>query len=309
MALKLALCGFQNSGKSYGRRYIPDGENVMLIQPSSKISHLFTGPNGVEKFTTTQIDEAIKKGTRVPVNRFNISDPDKKYSNIEEALDRIPAGAPRTLAFMLTYISQKKSPDFFGKGGEGRKFLSGNIMYCTDLDELKIYTEFVDKFMPWIHTIILPDFTHFISHAVTDDKFIARKIGGEQYAKYYELAAASLRSFITNADKMRHDLIVVTEYHAEFMPDQGRYEIFIPGGKMVKEKFLPSSYYDTFLFTDVKYPETETDMPQYRFITRNMKMYPETRSVGFDDLYIPNNWQNVLDVTRQYTNIPVTRYE
>jgi len=37
--------------------------------------------------------------------------------------------------------------------------------------------------MPHIKTIIIPDFTHFISAILADRKFIARKAGGEAFQR------------------------------------------------------------------------------------------------------------------------------
>jgi hypothetical protein len=104
---------------------------------------------------------------------------------------------------------------------------------------------------------------------------------------------------------MRKDLIIVTEYHVELIPETGVYEIFTPGGKMLKEKFLPSSYYDTFLFTDCKYDENdENGNVEYRYVTRKIKRYPEARSIGnFEDLFIPNDLQMVLTQVRKYNGI------
>lgn len=306
MGYKLGIGGYQNSGKSFGRRYIPDGENVMIIMPSIKTSHLFTGPAGVEKFTMAEIDDAIKKGTRKAVKPFNLRSPEGKYNSSEEAIALIPDPTKRNLPYVLAMIDAKKPANYFGK--TPRNFLTGNIIHCEKLDDLQLYINFVDKWMPWIHTIILPDFTHFISETITSDVFISRKANGEQYAKYLDLAADSLRGFIKSADKLRDELIVVTEYHVEMVPETGVYEIFTPGGKMLKEKFLPSSYYDTFLFTDCKYDENDEDgKVEYRFVTRKVKKYPEARSIGnFDDLYIPNNLQMVLEQVRIYNGIEVS---
>lgn len=306
MGKKLGICGYQNSGKSFGRRYIPDGENVMIIAPSVKTSHLFSGPPGVEKFTAAQIDEAIKKGTRKPVKDFNIKSPEGKYNNIEEALALIADPNKRSLAYILAMIDAKKGADYFGATiPEQRKHLSGNVILCENLENLQLFINFVNKWMPWIHTIILPDFTHFITETITSSGFIARKANGEQYAKYLDLAADSLRGFITSADKLRKELIVVTEYHVELIEATGVYEIFTPGGKLLKEKFLPSSYYDTFLFTDALYDENdENGKVQYRYVTRKIKKYPEARSIGnFEELYIPNNLQAVLTEMRKYDGI------
>lgn len=303
MGKRLGIGGGPNSGKSYGRRYIPDGDNVMILAPSKKTTHLFTGPPKAASMTPQQIDEAIFNGTRKIARGFSIKSPEGKYKNIEEAIALIPDGNDKSLETVIASIIDRKAPDYFG-GMAGKKLITGSIIHCEKLDNLKMYMKFVDIFMPWVHTIILPDFTHFITEAITDDTFIARKAGNEAYTKYLDLAALSLRAFIKSADAMREELVVVTEYHTTYLEDEQKYVIFTPGGKLLTEKFLPSSYYDTFLFTDVKYQDNEEDMPDYRFVTRKVSKYPEARSIGnFDELYIPNNLQEVLTRIRRYDGI------
>lgn len=305
MGRRIGVGGYQNTGKSWGRRYIPDGENVMIIQPSVKTSHLFQSIPGIDKMTPEQIDKAITDGKRKPVQSFDIKSPEGRYNNLQEALALVTDPVKRSLYYMLAMINEKKKIDYFGKTPEAaRKHLQGNIILCEEIAQLEFFIDFVNKWMPWIHTIILPDFTHFITEKLTSPGFLARKVGGEQYAKYLDLAAESLRGFIKSSDRLRKELIVVTEYHVELIPETSVYEIFTPGGKMLKEKFLPSSYYDTFLFTDVKYGENDEDDVDYRFVTRKTRKYPEARSIGnFEDLYMPNNLQDVLTKVRQYDDI------
>jgi hypothetical protein len=308
MGMRVGIAGSQNTGKSYGRRYIWDGENVMIIQPSVKTPHLFQSIPGTKTIPSPEeIDKLIATGKRKVVKRFDVVSPEGKYTGVQDALERLaPQGMPKTLHAWLSGIDEKKKPGYFGKtNDEARKYLTGNIILCEKLEQLQFFIFFVNKWMPWIHTIILPDFTHFISEKITSQEFINRKIGGEQYAKYLDLAAEALRSFITASDKLREDLVVVTEYHVEWLPDLGEYEVFLPGGKMIKEKFLPTSYYDTFLFTDCKYPENEeNEEVEYRYVTRKTRKYPEARTIGgFEDLYIPNNLQEVLTKLREYNGI------
>lgn len=305
MGIKIGICGYQNSGKSYGRRYIPDGENVMIIAPSVKTPHLFTGPKGVASFTPDQIDKAITDGSRKVVKYFDIKSPDAipKYQSLDQALDLIPDKGNRHLAFMLATLLEKKEPGYFG-GMEGRKYITGNIMLCEELEHMRLFMRFVNTFMPWIHTIILPDFTHYITEVIISQKFLNRNSKDQAFARYIDLAADALRSFIKYADVMRKEMIVVSEYHVVWDEAKLAYVIFTPGGKLLTEKFIPSSYYDTFLFTDVKYKEHEEDMPDYRFVTRTIPRYPEARSIGgFEELYIPNNLQEVLTRVRKYNGI------
>jgi hypothetical protein len=157
--------------------------------------------------------------------------------------------------------------------------------------------------------VILPDFTHFIAEAITTEEFRARKLGGEQYSKYLDLAADTLKNFITSSNQLRKDLMLVTEYHLEFDSDLKHYHLFLPGGQMVREKFRPASYYDVLVHTEAVFGENiETDRTEYRFITRATPEYPQARSgdlYDFEELRVPNNLQDLLTRFRAAEDIPI----
>jgi hypothetical protein len=298
MGHRIGIGGYQNTGKSFGRRWIPDGENVMILQPSVKLSYLFTGPANAVKLSADQLDEAITKGTRKPVRNFDLVSPEKKWGSIRELIAKRPKSSPSqivTQEMVIRELIEKKPTGYFSP-----EHLKGNVILCKDLTMLKIWLWFIDRHLPWVHTVILPDFTHFITEVVTSLDFRNKQFGGDQYKKYLDLAADGLQQFITSADDMREDLTIITEYHVEFKEQEQFYELFIPGGKMLKEKFLPSSYYDVFLFTEAVVNEMSPEETEYFFITRRSPKYPEARSAGlFTDFRIPNNLQTVLSAYRQ----------
>lgn len=303
MGSRLGIGGFQNSGKSFGRRYIPDGERCMILQPSIKFSHLYTGPKGVEKFTPLQIDEAIKAGKRKPVGTFDLEQPGK-YKNLKELMD--VARGKTNVGVMIEEVDLIRKMTVDKKEGSIKpEHVKGNSILCKNITYLGDYLEFINKHLPWIHTVFLPDFTHFISEVITSLDFRNKVSGGDQYKKYLDLAAEALRNFITSIDGMRRDLVVVTEFHVEYKETEGFYELFVPGGKMVKEKLLPSSYYDVFLFTEVTYKD-DSEEPIHQFVTDKTRKYPEARSMGiFGQKRIPNDMQTVLTQFREAQNIPI----
>ena len=82
------------------------------------------------------------------------------------------------------------------------------------------------------------------------------------------------------------------------------YEIFVPGGKMLKEKFLPDSYYDVMLYTHVMDDDgTIKQQDRYKFVTRRTDRYNARCMDLFEDTYIPNDLQAVLDKVRTYIGI------
>ena len=179
---------------------------------------------------------------------------------------------------------------------------SGNWVVISDLKILPKILEYVSKDRPEIKTIILPDFTHFISAIVSDKKFIARKAGGEAFQRFWELAGDALQNFIISIDNLRDDLIVVTEYHAEFDEPSDMFKIFVPGGKMLEEKFKLDSYYDFMLYTHVKMKESG-EVDSYNFVTRRWDKYNARSSELFKDTLIPNDLELVLSKMREYLGI------
>jgi hypothetical protein len=311
MGKRFGIAGFQNSGKSYSRRYIPDGDHVMVLQPSNKFPHLYSGPDNAHNLTPEELDKAIEDGTRKLVRDFDILGKDG-VTGIAGAFEKqrgkqveLPNGQKFVISTPMDVILHQhmsKEAGYFTQAN-----MIGNVWYTATFEELKLALQVVNKHMPWIHTVILPDFTHFITAVITSDKFLAQNTQGAAFQRYLILAADAFKAFLLSADDMRKDLIVVTEYHVEMNEVEKQYELFVPGGKMVKEKFLPSSYYDIFLFTDVDFKSADEDAePIYRYVTRKTRKYPEARSMGiYSDLYVPNNLQDALTRFRRHYNIPV----
>ncbi|MCP4255028.1 MAG: hypothetical protein GY775_16800 [Candidatus Scalindua sp.] len=235
MAIKLGLIGLPNTGKSFSRKTIKNGEEVFIIAPSHKAMHI-TDSKGI---------------------------PLKKLS-------------------------------------EDKK--TGNWLINKNLTLLPKILEYIDKDRPEIKTIILPDFTHFISAVIADKKFISRKAGGEAFQRFWELAGDALNNFIISIDTLREDLIVVTEYHAEYSEVEEMYKIFVPGGKMLEEKFKLDSYYDFMLYTHVKQQDTG-EVENYNFVTRRWDKYNARSSELFKETLIPNDLELVLSKMREYLGI------
>jgi hypothetical protein len=274
MAVKLGIIGLPNTGKSFSRRNIEKGEEVFVIAPSRKNMHLKSSDGQ----TIKQLNVGFKDlKTTEELMRA------KNYPHIRDLFIKAMAAPPEA----------KK--DFN---------ISGNWVVCKKLSDLEVYLKFVDKMMPHIKTIILPDFTHFVSEVIADQEFIKRKAGGEAFQRFWELAGDTLNNFIASIDELRDDLIVVTEYHAEYNEVADMYEIFVPAGKMLKEKFLPDSYYDYMLYTHVNIPESGEPGPKdYKFVTRRVKKYNARTSGLFQEAFIPNDLNLVLTKMREQLGI------
>jgi hypothetical protein len=268
MAIKLGLIGPPNTGKSYSRKFIDKGEDVFVLAPSAKMRHITDSDNKPLK----KLD--IKYG---------------KYANVEEL----------RIALKVETVHQL-IPTFLEKKPEELE-ITGNWAMCK-LDSVENYLQFVDKFMPHIKTIIIPDFTHFISAILANKKFISRKQGGEAFQRFWELAGDVLEKLMISIDDMREDLIVVTEYHCEYNEIADTWEIFVPGGKMLQEKFKLDSYYDFMLYTHVSKKE-DGEVEAHNFVTKKWGKYNARAAELFETTLIPNNLQTVLEKMREYNGI------
>jgi hypothetical protein len=282
MAFRIGIGGLPNSGKSFSRRTIPDGENVVILAPSLKATHLVNSDgkaSGVLNFKGTHFknwDEASEYFSKVSGN------PIKTKLNIVQ--------------FLMAQPPTKRPT---------RENFEGSIVIVKNIDHLKHWLNFVSQMMPWVHTVILPDLTHFISEVISEESFIQRKAGGDAFQKFWELGGSTLRNILLHSDYLRDDLIVITEYHTVFSESENNYQLYVPAGKMLTEKFKPESYYDVFLFTDVQYGESGR-AEEYRFLTEANRTYPNARSMGiFNSQYIPNDLKLVLRKVREYLGMPI----
>ena len=124
--------------------------------------------------------------------------------------------------------------------------------------------------------------------------------------KVWELAGEALRNFITVVDSLRDDLIVVTEYHADYSIEQGSYQMYTPAGKMLTEKFKPETYYDVLLQTEALVEDTDGEpIRKYSFVTEKTSKYPLARCMGiFEETKVPTNLKTVLEKVREVLGMP-----
>ena len=269
MAYKIGIVGLTNTGKSFSRRTIKKGEEVFILSPSHKALH-------------------IRDSKGDPLKPLNISTEQSKDINA------ICQAAGLTRNALASALLKRTAPFE----------MTGNWFVMKDIRYLEDWIKLISVKRPDIKTLILPDFTHYISEVIANKEFIQRKSGGEAFQRFWELAADALNNFITSIDELREDLLVVTEYHCEFNEATGMYEIFVPGGKMLKEKFLPDSYYDVLLYTHVMEEDGSTAQSQrYKFVTHRTDKYNARCLNLFEETYIPNDLQIVVDKVRNYIGI------
>lgn len=264
MAFKIGLIGAPNTGKSYSRKFIKQGEDCFILAPSSKMMHITDSNNK-------------------PLKRLNIELGEWKTT------EELATQAKTDIHGVIPLIENKNAT------------ITGNYI-VTKLDHVQMYLNFINTKMPHIKTIIIPDFTHYISAILASKEFIRRKSSGEAFQRFWELAGEVLQSLLISIDDLRNDLVVVTEYHSEFNENTGNWEIFVPGGKMLTEKFKLDSYYDFMLYSHIEQDEAG-NVNSYNFVTKKWGKY-NARDCGlFDEVLIPNNLEEVITKVREYNGI------
>jgi hypothetical protein len=139
--MRICLLGPVNSGKSFSRTTIPDGENVLIIEASYKMSYL---------------TDSDKK----PVEMLNILT--KQYKGWDEARSYYKLSAQAPLTTITKYLVNKYKPGSFK-----RRHLPGNIVICKDLKELPDWLYFVNTHMSGKHTKGSGSWLHMRSEALS----------------------------------------------------------------------------------------------------------------------------------------------
>jgi hypothetical protein len=269
MALQVAVMGLPNSGKSYSRTFIEKGEECFVISPSAKMSYLTTS-----------------KGEHV--NKMSLTN-----SKGQKLTDQ------RKIAAYLKEVCI---------GGKDPMKPEGNYLMLPELNYVEHVLKYISDHMPWIKNVFIADFTHYISYILTTNEFRSRKSGGQAFERFWDLAADALTNVILSINHLRDDLLVFTEYHVQYNEDDEVYDIYVPAGNMLRDKFKPKSYYDIVLHSYViPYEEDSNEEERFKFIVVRKNKY-DGRSANLfkgeqEDGMIPNNMEHVIERIRKVYGI------
>jgi len=274
MAFRAALLGYSNSGKTYSKSFIKEGEKCVVIRPSSKFSMITTSKG--EPLKEMKVTFKSSKSPTGEVTISSYGEDNKSFLN-------------QISIFVKAKLKGDETPPM--------KF-EGNIITCEDVNKLAIAQKFVSLFMPNINKIMLNDFTHWISYIITTNTFKNSK----GYERFWDLAADSLSNAILVSDKLRSDIIVYSEYHIS-KDDPESLDINVPMGNMLKDKFMPLTYYDCTMVTFVLPYGDYKEEDRHKFIVVKKGEFPGRGMGLFNDIavdgMIPNNLQIVDERLRK----------
>jgi hypothetical protein len=274
MALSLAIVGSPFDGKSFSRTYIKNGQECFVIMPSSQPS-----------FLTTEDGKPVKGFEAVFIKGKD-----------EVVLSDYALSSGKSLIQSLYLLSVTNIKDY------QLKSCSGNYITCT-LDDIEFMMRFINKYMPTIKNIFIEDMSTFITQYVTTKQFLARKDGGEAFARFADLAASTVRNVVFAPNALRNDLLIFAYYHVEKSTDNGKWNIFLPQGSQLNRSFKLESMYAYMLAAAPEFNDETGEVIQYRFATSQTGGYLARTLGHFGKLYIPNDMQLVIDTIREKEGI------
>lgn len=175
-----------------------------------------------------------------------------------------------------------------------------NISYGVDLMTIAPLLKAINEKAEHVKYIFLEDFTHHFNKRVMDRSFIAKKVGGEAFAKWNELASDIMNNIITTAENMREDIFIVVAAHTQI--EENGTEVLKTPGKLLNQSIDIPSYFTYIFHTNVSMKDGNNR--EYRFLTNSNGVHEAKSPKGcFKDLYIPNDMKLVIDTINKYQQV------
>lgn len=178
---------------------------------------------------------------------------------------------------------------------EGDQWM-GNYYVTADYREVLKVLKFINTKLTHFKQVIIDDFQYLMAYEFVDR---ATEKGFDKFSELAQHAMMILRF----AEEMRDDCYMIITMHQEnkgsdFDPKIGIKTL----GRLLEEKITLEGMFTLLLFTKVIIDET-TGVVDYQFVTNNNgECLAKTPMGMFDELYIPNDMQQVLEVVRSYEN-------
>ncbi len=203
-----------------------------------------------------------------------------------------------TMDELKSYVITPNSKPLAFEGGRTRYCKENkNISYGVDLMTIAPLLKTINEKAPHIKYIFLEDFTHHFNKRVMDKGFISKKVGGEAFAKWNELASDIMNNIITTAEGMRDDVYVIVAAHTQI--NENGMEVLKTPGKLLDQSIDIPSYFTYIFHTNVIMKDGNNR--EYRFLTNSDGVHQAKTSKGcFKELYIPNDMKLVIDTIDKY---------
>lgn len=182
-------------------------------------------------------------------------------------------------------------------------FLGGQAKFSSALKNRFMFQTFkavgdvlneINTKAPHVKTIVIEDFTHYISKKVMDDS------NTKGYEKWTELAVLAYNNIIDKAiNSLRVDLDVILIAHVNAVSDAaGNMEVGLQtAGKLMDQAIKIPSYFTYILHAMVDFSGEE---PVYMFQTNRDNVRMAKTSKGMFPFVIPNDYKAVLARIHSY---------
>lgn len=187
---------------------------------------------------------------------------------------------------------KRKYIPFKSENGE----ITGNYYLTDSHEKIERILKIIDVKMPHIKNIVIDDAIYTMSFEFLD------RATEKGFDKFNELAQHFL-SIIRTAQQLKRNLKTFILLHSENIGDEINPTIGIKThGKLIKEKITLEGLFTYLLFTKVD-AGLEPGETKYLFVTNNDgERLAKTPDGMFEELYIPNDLQLVVEALDKYEN-------
>lgn len=174
-----------------------------------------------------------------------------------------------------------------------------NLFNIDSYDTVKAYLNSISNNVPQVKTIVIDDGTYLMR---TD---LFARAAEKGYDKFTTMAK-SFQELIRFIPTLRDDINVVLMMHVEDVTVENGPDTYKCStvGKMIEEKYKPEECVTTILVSDVKISKDSIEHGFYTNMAVDQgKLIPAKTPAGmFDDIFIPNDLQLVIDKINEYYN-------
>lgn len=169
--------------------------------------------------------------------------------------------------------------------------VSGNVRVETDLDEIADLVELASD-DPLIKTVVIDDFSHYLTHRVLSDTFVEDK----GFTKWNALGASVYSALFSKLDGLRNDLSIVVLHHTEIKDDGAVAEK--TAGKLMDNTIMVSSWFTVVLHSHIV---NKDGVKHYKMLTNKDSIFLAKSPPGmFSGLRVRNDMREILDSVESY---------
>jgi len=192
----------------------------------------------------------------------------------------------------ILFTPNKKAPSW--RGGVADYTEGENRFVTSNLNKLKVLLESVKEKRPGTKTLVVEDFSHYLTSAQLDESFVANE--GFKKWNIYSQQIFSIIKLLTETLDVENTILI---HHTAL--DSKNVESFASSGKLVDNLIKPASYY-TYIYHSTII-DKEDGSREYVFQTNFSNGKEAKTPLGLHEkLYLPNNVVDIIKTIKTYEN-------